>query len=423
MSLETVRVLVFPCGSEIGLEIIRSLRDVRGIELFGASSVESNHGPYVLRRYRAGLPFVDAPDFLEKFNALLREWRIDLVFPAHDDVVLRLAEARGGLEAEVAAPDAAVCAVCRSKRRTHEVFSEKLPMPQLYEPGAVTAFPVFLKPDRGQGSRGVWKCADQAELAVFLRRDPSLLVMEHLPGPEHTVDCFTDAEGRLLHVLPRERVRVMNGIAVDTRPAPHRDPFGHMARIIQDALPMRGAWFFQVKEDGNGRPALLEIAPRVGGSMGLSRALGVNLPLLTVLDRMGGVAGEPRPLAVSARMDRALECRFRTGLEFGAVLVDVETALLDGDRASPWVMAFLCQCKNNRLPVAAVAADPERARGRMDALGLSSWLGDARRPGQVSAPSGSLLLTSDPELESFGRGHGFTVLPPNAVDVLLDWRV
>ena len=39
-------ILVFPCGSEIGLEINNALKWSTHIELFGASSVD-DHGKYV----------------------------------------------------------------------------------------------------------------------------------------------------------------------------------------------------------------------------------------------------------------------------------------------------------------------------------------------------------------------------------------
>jgi len=46
-------------------------------------------------------------------------------------------------------------------------------------------------------------------------------------------------------------------------------------------------WFFQVKENKEGELALLEVAPRVAGTMSMSRMLGVNLPLLSLFSFMG----------------------------------------------------------------------------------------------------------------------------------------
>ena len=51
LRLRPVNVLVFPCGSEIGLEIHAALRHAKDICLHGASSV-SDHGEFVYARYR-----------------------------------------------------------------------------------------------------------------------------------------------------------------------------------------------------------------------------------------------------------------------------------------------------------------------------------------------------------------------------------
>jgi len=53
-----IRVLVFPCGSEIGLEIYRSLIYIRQIELWGGSSVE-DHGRFVFKNYIGDIPDIN----------------------------------------------------------------------------------------------------------------------------------------------------------------------------------------------------------------------------------------------------------------------------------------------------------------------------------------------------------------------------
>lgn len=120
----------------------------------------------------------------------------------------------------------------------------------------------------------------------YLKKDPTLLILDYLPGKEYTIDCFTDRHGVLRFVGPhRERARILNGISVNSFPV--KDPvFSNMAEVINKNLKLRGVWFFQVKEAKDGELGLMEIAPRVGGTMGLTRNMGVNLPLLTILDAM-----------------------------------------------------------------------------------------------------------------------------------------
>ena len=57
-------ILVFPCGSEVALEIHRSLRYSSHFNLIGASSVD-DHGRFVFESYIDGLPFFTDEGFIE----------------------------------------------------------------------------------------------------------------------------------------------------------------------------------------------------------------------------------------------------------------------------------------------------------------------------------------------------------------------
>ena len=61
------KVLVFPCGSEIGLEIHRSLKYNKDFELIGASSV-NDHGMFVFENYVGNIPSVDDENFISEIN-------------------------------------------------------------------------------------------------------------------------------------------------------------------------------------------------------------------------------------------------------------------------------------------------------------------------------------------------------------------
>ena len=209
-------VLVFPCGSEIGLEVNRALADSTHFTLFGANSVD-DHAKFVYRNYVAGLPFIDAPDFINEINRVVEQYRIDFIIPAHDSAVLKMAENQHMIKATVVTSCAETCRICRSKRRTYELFRELIPTPQVYAPTEIMSFPVFLKPDVGQGTKGTYKANTREEIEFYVKKDSTLLVLEYLPGKEYTVDCFTDRNGTLLFVAGRERRRIYSGISVNSK--------------------------------------------------------------------------------------------------------------------------------------------------------------------------------------------------------------
>jgi len=102
------KVLVFPCGSEIGLEVHKAVRYSAHFELVGGSSVD-DHGRFVYKNYIDDIPFADDPAFVEKINAIVNEHDIDYLFPAHDSVVLKLAQERDKLGCDVITSPVETC--------------------------------------------------------------------------------------------------------------------------------------------------------------------------------------------------------------------------------------------------------------------------------------------------------------------------
>ena len=60
-------ILVFPCGSEIALDIYSSVKYSTYFNLIGASSVD-DHGQYVFEDYIDGVPYVDDPAFIQSLS-------------------------------------------------------------------------------------------------------------------------------------------------------------------------------------------------------------------------------------------------------------------------------------------------------------------------------------------------------------------
>ena len=122
MMISKKRVLVFPCGSEIGLEINRSLAKDIHFEMFGASSVP-DHGRFVYKNYIEGIPYVNSEDFIFSINKVCEEHLIDFIVPAHDSVVLKLAQNVDKLKAIVITSPLETCEIARSKKKTYEITS------------------------------------------------------------------------------------------------------------------------------------------------------------------------------------------------------------------------------------------------------------------------------------------------------------
>src|SRR5215467_8815249 len=101
-------VLILPGGTEIGLEIRRSLADLKEIELAGAGALADRHGPFAYRRW-ATVPSVTEPGWQDELNAVIERLRIDFVFPGHDDALLALAENADAITARIVTSPAHTC--------------------------------------------------------------------------------------------------------------------------------------------------------------------------------------------------------------------------------------------------------------------------------------------------------------------------
>ena len=348
-------VLIFPAGSEIGFEIYNSLRYNLHVSLFGASA-KADHAKFVYpaERYFEDDFYINRRDFLSEFNALLQRLGIDLIMPTHDDVVLYLAQHQSKLFSKVVTSPYETTLIARRKTLTFDVFSRYKFCPHTYHaPYDDLEFPVFLKPDIGQGGKGTFYVENPEQLKTWLQSNPALLVCEYLPGEELSVDCFTDRKRELLFVGPRTRERVQMGISFHSASVPLTPEINEIAHSINSALTLRGAWFFQVKRDKGGQWKLLEFAARQSSTMGLYRQAGVNFALLSIFDALDldvRILKNEYDIVLS----RNLQNRYKMSFEFQRVYIDFDDTLVIDGKVNENAMKFLYQCKNRGVFVSLI---------------------------------------------------------------------
>jgi hypothetical protein len=425
------RILVFPCGTEIGTEINYALQRSIHVELFGASSISSNHGKYIYKNYIEGVPYVENPKFIGEINAIVKANKIDLIYPAHDDALLKLSENSDKIHCGIIGSLLRTCQICRSKKKTYETFEGKLKLPRLYDISQKTLpFPLFVKPDISEGSRGAFYVPSKEDAVFYLRKEPSSLLMEYLPGTEYTVDCFTDRHGALRFVGPRERRRIRNGISVDTIPVKDENRrFSSIADIITKTIRMRGAWFFQVKEKSNGELALLEIAPRIAGSMALYRNLGVNFALLNIFDAMN-IDVKIVMNDFNLTMDRTLCNRYKTDLVYDSVYIDLDDCLIVDKKINPLMIAFLYQCLNKKKKLHLLSRhkhnmDKTLSAFRIDHLfdSVKQLKAGENKSNHIKGKRSIFIDDSFAERFEVKSKTGIPVFDTSSIECLLDWRV
>lgn len=363
-----LNILVFPCGSEIALEVYRSVKDSAHFNLIGASSVD-DHGKFVYEKYIGGVPFITDPDFLITMKRVVVANQISAIYPAMDSVIEILKKNEDYIGCKIISSCYQTTTICLSKSRTYELLSKIVKTPRTYKlDEEIRCFPIFVKPDIGYGSRGAKKINNKEELKLCLNSNLNTLICEYVPGKEYTVDCFTDFNGKLIVVKPRERCRVMNGISVNTKPVIDNGEFMEFAQKINDNIKFNGAWFFQVKRDSVGFLTLLEIASRFGGSSSLFRAKGINFALMSLYNAFD------IPVSViendyEVEMDRALDNKYKINLSYNEVFVDFDDCIyLDGKNVNTSLIAFLYRCINNGIKITLLSKHDDDKLDGLDGL-------------------------------------------------------
>lgn len=420
-------ILVFPCGSEIGLDIYSSVKYSTYFHLIGASSVD-DHGKFVYEDYISGIPYVVESGFIPTMAQIVKEHQIDAIYPTMDMVITVLKEHEEELGCRVISSSLETTRICLSKDLTYKKLQSVIRVPQIYHPSCIpqNAFPVFGKPGMGYGAKGTMKLNTQEEVDSYIKGKKGLLVLEYLPGEEYTVDCFTDKDGQLLYSAARKRNRVKAGISVNTFFAEEQDAFREIAQKINEQIRFRGAWFYQVKRDKNGELCLLEIASRLGGSSLLSRAIGVNFALLSLFDAFGYKVSISKN-DYYVELDRALENKYKTDIDFDSVYCDYDDCLiLDKNKVNVDLVKFLYQCVNQGKKLFLLSKHDGDLKKELHDFRLDSLFDDvihidknSDKVGYIHSDKALFIDDSNAERVNVKNSLNISVFGPEMIDVLI----
>ena len=420
-------VLIFPCGSEIGLEINRALAKDIHFEIFGASSTP-DHGKFVYKNYIEGVPFVSCDNFIDSINEICQKYSIDFIIPAHDSVVLKLAQNFDKLSAKIITSPAETCEIARSKKRTYEVLKDTIKCPKIYNFNDQINYPVFIKPDVGQGSKGAKRINGFDELKNEYNNDKTIVISELLTGEEYTIDCFTDKNGKLLFSRGRKRARISNGISVNSYPIKN-EKFNDIAKKINSKIKFQGMWFFLLKEDSKGELTLLEIAPRIAGTMGMYRGLGVNFILLALYDAMGYDI-KLIENSFDIEIDRALFARYKTNLSYDYIYIDFDDTLICNNEVNTDIIKLLYQAKNKKKKIILISKHDKNISDTLNKFCIPTSIFDKiihlekkdKKSFYIKEKSAIFIDDSYAERKDVLDNCKIPVFSIDAIETLLDWK-
>ena len=316
-----INVLMTGAGAPGAPGIIQCLKEADWINLKVADSDEAAVGR-LLNPDFIQIPKATAPDFIDSLLQICTTQNVQVILPLVTKELLPLAMAKekfetAGIKILVSPADAII--VANNKAACYQFLNQNgIAVPEFRIANTTEEFihaafelghpqkTFCFKPSHSNGSRGFRIVADSIDEAdmlfnqkpyntyitythalkiLFSKPFPQLLVSEYLPGEEYSVDCLA-YNGITKLVVPRLRKKMINGISTQGTIIKAEEIENYCSQIIA-AVGLHGNIGIQVKRNNEGLPLLLEINPRVQGTIVAALGAGVNLPLLAIKQELG----------------------------------------------------------------------------------------------------------------------------------------
>ncbi|HEV7782530.1 MAG TPA: ATP-grasp domain-containing protein [Chitinophagaceae bacterium] len=316
-----INILMTGGGAPGAAGILNCLHQNKTFEITVADANPGAVGKYLNNDFET-IPYATDPFFAETVLELCKKKSIEVVLPLVTKELIPLSLLKNEFESAgiklLVSPTASL-EIANNKSRLYEFFQWrsistpafrvvettdqfKTAVEELGYPGKQVCF----KPSVSNGSRGFRIVSEQMnELDLLLNHKPAstytslkdavrilssgifpeLLVSEYLPGEEYSVDCLAK-NGECILVVPRLRKRMINGISVEGEFIKEETIMAYCRQIIKE-LQLHGNIGIQVKRSDAGQFLLLEINPRVQGTISAGLGAGINLPVLAVKQESG----------------------------------------------------------------------------------------------------------------------------------------
>jgi carbamoyl-phosphate synthase large subunit len=217
---------------------------------------------------RRAVPRFDDPAYVPALQELCEEFGVGAVVPLTDLDLEILGHARQDGRLPAFVPDGDVARATFDKYETHLLLERLgLPSPPTVLPGEpVPGYPVMIKPRWGSGARSIFLAHDEREaefLAAYIR-EPAM-IQRAMQGPEFSMDCVSDLDGRCLNVIPRTMIESRGGESIKGTVIADEELMD-LGRRVVEALGCRGPCTVQAFRDKEIGLGITDVNTRFGGA-------------------------------------------------------------------------------------------------------------------------------------------------------------
>lgn len=340
------RVLIYPGNSYSAEAVFKCLQESLRYEPIMANH-GSAHAQFITESFYDDFPLIFEDRFICYLNNFIDLNSVKFIIPTHDTVADYLAKEADRINCTVICSDKKTADICRHKRKTYHLLKAYDFIPHVYEMGEDIQYPVFIKDDIGQGGKNAYVVYDNQDLLNKLNdSNVDYVITEYLPGEEITIDCFTNRHGQMLYCQSRMRETILTGMSGRAKIIECTGEIQRIAGIINKEMKFRGYWYFQCKQDSDGKYKLMEISTRYAGTFPLTKNLDVNFPLLSLTD-FDDIDVKIVPNHYEIRSDRGYQILYKVNIVYERVYFDFDDTLVRNRKTFIiQAIAFLFQCVN-----------------------------------------------------------------------------
>ena len=316
-----LNILMTGAGAPGAAGILKCLQHSTSFHITASDANSSAVGKFLNTDFET-IPFANDPSFANAVLSLCRKKNIHAVLPLVTKELIPLSQQIKEFElagTKLLVSPIASLEIANNKSRLYEFLQWRgIAVPDFKVVETVDQFnkaveelgypqkPVCFKPSVSNGSRGFRIISEQMnELDLLFNHKPTstyiglnetirilstgkfpeLLISEYLPGEEYSVDCLAN-HGESVLIVPRIRKRMISGISVEGEFVNEESIINYCRQIIKE-LQLHGNIGIQVKKSAAGQFLILEINPRVQGTISAALGAGVNLPVLAIKQELG----------------------------------------------------------------------------------------------------------------------------------------